>query len=355
MNPLDSINRIKECDRSGMLEIIESFPEQCLDAKRIGDEFELPEGFKTKYKNIACIGMGGSAIGADLVRSYIADKAEVPLFVIRSYALPDFVDDGTLVIASSYSGNTEETLSAYDEAVKRGCGIIAITSGGKLLELAKDDNAGIINIPAGLPPRAALGYSAFSILILLSKTGIIKDQSFFIDDAIRNLRKLKKLNFGHKIKSKDNQAKKIAKQIYGKMPVVYAACDRVDAVVTRWHGQLAENSKTLSLRNVFPEMTHNEIEGWENPPAILENSVVIMLEDAADDRRVLKRMAVVKKILKKSGIDVIEIRSTGNELLGRIFSLVYMADFVSFYLAMLNRIDPSPVARIAYLKRELSK
>lgn len=338
-----------------MLGLIESFPEQCLDAKRIGDEFELPEGFRTKYKNIACIGIGGSAMGADLVRSYIADKAEIPLFVIRSYELPDFVDEGTLIIASSYSGNTEETLSAYGEAVKRGCRIITVTSGGKLLKLAKDDNAGIINIPAGLPPRAALGYSSFSILILLSKIGVIKDQSVFIDETIQHLRKLKRAHFGHKIKSRDNQAKKIAKSLYGRMPVMYAACDRTDAVVTRWKGQLAENSKTLSSGNVFPEMTHNEIEGWERPHNILKNSIVIMLEDAADDRRVSKRMAVVRKILRKSGVDMIEVKSTGKELLSRIFSLIYLADFVSFYLAVLNRIDPSPVERISYLKKELSK
>lgn len=355
MDPLDNISRIKKYDRSGMLELIESFPDQCLDAKRIGYEFELPAGYKTRYKNIVCVGLGGSAIGADLVKSYIADEAKVPFFVIRNYTLPNFTDEETLIIASSYSGNTEEVLSAYRDATRMSCQIIVITSGGKLLKLAKDDGAGIINIPAGLPPRAALGYSSFSILILLSKIGVIKDQSFFIDDAIRNLRKLKKLYFGYKVKSKDNQAKKIAKRIYGRIPVIYASSDHLDAVVTRWRGQIAENSKTLSLGNFFPEMTHNEIVGWENPGFMLKNSVIIMLRDAADHSRVSKRMDIAKKIFKKREVDVIEIKSMGKELLARIFSLIYMADFVSFYLAILNGIDPSPVDRISYLKMELSK
>ena len=338
-----------------MLELIESFPEQCQDAKRIGYEFQLPEEFKTKYKNIVCIGLGGSAIGADLVRSYITDDAEVPLFVSRNYTLPNFADDQTLVIASSYSGNTEEVLSAYRDARDRSCEIIAITSGGKLSEIAKDDDIATINIPAGMPPRAALGYSFFPLLILLSKIGIIKDRAFSIDETIRVLRKLKAACLNHRINDRDNQAKRIADEIYGKLPVIYAGIDHIDSVVTRWRGQLAENSKTLASSNLLPEMNHNEIVGWKNPKSVLKNSVVIILRDAADHPRVSKRIDVTKKILMKENIGVIEIRSTGKELLARIFSLIYIGDYVSFYLAILNKTDPSPVERISYLKKELSR
>lgn len=353
MDSLDSITNIKKYDRSGMLELIESFPDQCQDAKRIGYEFELPKGFKTKYRNVVCIGLGGSAIGADLVRSYIADDLRIPFFVIRNYTLPNFVDENTLVIASSYSGDTEEILSAYRDAMSRGSEAIVITSGGKLSKIAKDDSIGVINIPSGLPPRAALGYSFSPLLILLSKIGIIKDQEFFIDDMIRNLRRMKNTRLGRKIGNKDNQAKKIANEIYGKLPVIYGGQDHSDAVVTRWRGQLAENSKTLALGNIFPELSHNEIVGWENPKAALKNSVVIMLRDAADHPRVSRRMDITKNILKKCNVGVIEVSSAGKELLARMFSLVYIGDYVSFYLAVLNRIDPSPVDRIAYLKREL--
>jgi len=351
----DSIGSIAKYDKSGMLEIIESFPEQCQDAKLIGYEFRLPEGFRTKYKNIVCAGLGGSAIGADLVRSYTAEELKIPLFVTRNYKLPGFADRDTLVIISSYSGDTEETLSAYRDAKTRAAGIVAMTSGGKLSGFAKEDDVPVVNIPAGLPPRAAFGYSFFPILILLSRMGMIKDQAFFIDDAIKNLRSLKKSRLGRRVEHKENQAKKIASKLYGKLPVIYASEGHLDAVVTRWRGQLAENSKTLASSHVFPEMSHNEIVGWENPKPVLKESAVIMLRDRADHPRISKRMNIVKKMLAKKKIDVIEVRSTGKELLGRIFSLVYIADFVSFYLAMFNKVDPMPVESITYLKKELVK
>jgi len=353
VNPLDSASAIKKYDKSKMFELIESFPDQCEDAKRIGYEFELPRNIKTEYKNIVFAGLGGSAIGADLVRSYVTRDVNIPFFVNRNYKLPNFAGEDTLVIVSSYSGNTEEILSAYHDAIDKFCEVIAITSGGKLSKTAEDDGVGIITIPAGLPPRAALGYSFFPLLILLSKMGIIKDQAFFIDECIRNLRILKDTRFGGGIKNKDNEAKKIANVLYHKFPVIYAGQDHMDSVVLRWRGQLAENSKTLSSGNLFPEMTHNEIIGWENPTPVLRNSVVVILKDSADHPGVSKRMDVVKNILKKDNIGVIEVKSVGKELLSRIFSLVYMADYVSFYLAILNKVDPSPVERITYMKKKV--
>ena len=352
---LDDLRIIEKHDASDMLELIESFPEQCADAKRIGNEFELPKGFNTKYKNIVCIGLGGSAIGADLARSYIADDSKVPLFVNRNYTLPNFVDEGTLVIASSYSGNTEEVLSAYSDARARGCEIAVITSGGKLEKNAREDGVPYVKIPALFPPRSALGYSFIPLLILLSKIGIIKDQGSSIDEAVQVLKKLKNSKIGYRVKHKDNQAKKIAADLYGKLPVIYAAFDHMDSVVTRWRGQFAENAKTLASSHLFPEMNHNEIVGWDNPKAILKNSVVIMLRDAADHPRTSKRMDITKNIFKKNKIKVIEVCSLGKELLARMLSLIYIGDFASFYLAILNGVDPTPVERITYLKKELDK
>ena len=355
MKPLDKTGNIKKYDKSGMLEIIESFPDQCQDAKLIGYEFRLPPNFKTRYKNIVCAGLGGSAIGADLVRSYTANELNIPLFVNRDHMLPGFADQETLVIISSYSGNTEETLSAYRDARSRGSEITVITSGGKLSKLAKEDDVPVIDIPAGLPPRAALGYSFFPVLILLSKLGLIKDQASFIDDTINNLRRLKNTRLGRKVGSKANQAKKIAGELYGKFPVIYGSQDHIDAVVTRWRGQLAENSKTLASSGLFPEMSHNEIVGWENPRPVLRKSVAVMLRDSADHPRISKRMDIIKRILKKDGISVTEVKSIGNGLLARMFSLIYMGDYVSFYLAILNKTDPTPVERITYLKEELAR
>lgn len=355
MNELDSFKKIEKRDESSMLELIESFPDQCQDAKCIGDKFELPQEFKRSYKNIVCTGLGGSAIGADLARSYIAADAQIPVFVNRNYTLPNFVCEDTLVIASSYSGNTEETSSAYREAVSRGANIIAITSGGKLEKAARRDDIPCLIIPGGFPPRCALGYSFFPLLAILARIGIIKDQAQSIDDAIHNLRKLRNSRIGYKVPHNNNPAKKISAQIFGKFPVIYASSERIDAVVTRWRGQLAENSKTLSSGHLFPEMDHNEIVGWENPEKVLKECVAIILRDAADHPRISKRMDVTKNLLKKDKVKVIEVFSCGPGLLARIFSLVYIGDFVSFYLAILNGIDPTPVKKITMIKKELAK
>ena len=355
MNQLDSFKRIEKYDESGMLELIESFPEQCQDARRLGDEFELPQGFKRSYKNVVCAGIGGSAIGADLVRSYIADEALIPVSVNRNYTLPNFVSGETLVIASSYSGNTEEILSAYRDARSRDAQVLVITSGGKLEKMSNRDDVPCMTIPAGFPPRCALGYSFFPLLLVLSKIGIVKDQAAFTDDAVRNLRKLKDSRIGYKVPEKDNLAKRIAGEIFGKLPVIYAGHDHIDAVVTRWRGQLAENSKTLSWGHLFPEMNHNEIVGWENPKRVLKECVAIILRDASDHPRVSKRMDITRHTLKESRVKVLEVSSAGKELLARMLSLVYIGDFVSFYLAILNGIDPAPVERITMIKKELAK
>ncbi|MDD5173416.1 MAG: bifunctional phosphoglucose/phosphomannose isomerase [Candidatus Omnitrophica bacterium] len=352
---LDGFKRIEKYDESSMLELIESFPEQCQDAKCIGDGFELPQGFKRSYKNIICTGLGGSAIGADIVRSYISADARIPVSVNRNYTLPNFVAEDTLAIVSSYSGNTEETLSAYREAVSRNSSVIVITSGGKLEKAAKKDNLPCLIIPEGFPPRCALGYSFFPLLTVLAKIGIIKDQAGSIDDAMRNLRKLRDSGIGYKIPFKNNLAKKTAAEIFGKFPVIYASQDRIDAVVTRWRGQLAENSKTLSSGHLFPEMNHNEIVGWENPKKVLKDCVAIILRDVDDHPRISMRMDVTRNLLRKGKAKVLEISSSGRGLLARIFSLIYIGDYVSFYLAILNGIDPTPVNKITYLKKEMAK
>lgn len=352
---LDSPTAIKKYDVSKMIGLLESFPAQCRDAKVIGLKFQPPDSYKSRYENIVCTGLGGSAIGADIARSYVADEAASPMIVNRNYTMPGFVGARSLVITSSYSGNTEETLSAYNDAKARGARIIVITSGGRLCELAKRDGFPVVAIPGGLPPRCALGYSFFPLLIVLSKLGIIKDRSADIDEAIKVMEGLKDGKLGPKVKGRNNIAKEIAKGIYGKYPVIYGSQDRVDAVVTRWRGQLAENSKTISSSHLFPEMNHNEIVGWANPEKILKDLVVIVLRDRDDHPRIARRIDITEKIIKDAGVKVIEAVSVGSGLLARIFSLVYTGDFVSYYLAILNKEDPTPVDRITYLKESLEK
>lgn len=355
MISLDSLSAIKRYDPSGMAGLIESFPKQCRDAERIGLLSKIPASFKIKYSNIICAGMGGSAIGADIARSYIAGEALTPIFVNRNYALPAFAGKGSLVIISSYSGNTEETISVFKDAVAKHARVIVITSGGRLEEMARRKSMPVVIIPPGFPPRAALGHSFFTLITVLSKIGVIGNKTKDIDEAIKAMERLEKASLGITVRSSENIAKQIARSIYLKIPVIYSGADHMDAVVTRWRGQLAENAKTIASSNLFPEMAHNEIVGWEYPKAALKNLAVIMLRDSGDNPFTAKRMKIVKKMISSLGVKVIEVDSRGKNLLARVFSLIYIGDYASFYLAILNRCDPTPVDRIAYLKKEMAR
>lgn len=355
MLSLDNIKLIEKIDKSRMADLLGRFSEHCAAAKKIGCEFDVPGSFRSGLKNVVCAGLGGSAIGADIIRSYLADESPVPIFVNRDYRLPAFVDSGSLVVVSSYSGDTEETISAYKDAKARCAKIIVITSGGSLREMAGRDGNPVISIPSGIPPRCAIMYSSIPLLVLLSGIGVVDDRSRDIDGVIDMARSFDKEKIGISVPLKKNVAKMAAKDLYKRFPVIYGAQSHVDAVVTRWKGQLAENSKALSSGNVFPEASHNEIVGWENPSKLLEKFTAVILRDARDNVRVSKRLDIMKKILKGGGVRVIEVNSEGEELLARMFSLIYIGDYVSFYLAILNGCDPTPVKRIQYLKKEMAR
>lgn len=356
MHLLDDVEHLQKFDRSDMLDILGSFPGQCRSAKALGEMAFIPARFKrSQFKNIVCTGLGGSAIGADIARSCLADKMDLPMIVNRDYLLPNFVGPATLLVVSSYSGNTEETISAYKDGKAKKAKIIVITSGGRIKKLACRDGNPLVEIPGGFPPRTALGYSFFALVAVLSKLGIVKEMPSDIDKAIDSLEMLEKKCIGASVKSGCNMAKRLAIDLVGKLPVIYSAQAHTDAVATRWKGQLAENAKTLALTNVFPEMNHNEIMGWENPREVLKKTVVLLLRDQLDHPRVAKRMDITKKILSKDGVKVVEVKSSGRSLLERVFSLVYIGDFVSYYLAILNKEDPTSIARINYLKKELAR
>jgi len=353
MGNLDAADLFKKYDASRLLKIIESFPAQVREAAQIGSKFKLPDIYNRKYSNIVCAGLGGSAIGADIMRSYTADEAGIPISVSRNYTLPNFVGPESLVIVSSYSGNTEETISAYTDARARGARIIAITSGGRIKDMTKADGFACLVIPSGLPPRWALGYSFFPLLALMSKMGVIADKSVEVDETIKVLEDLNAKSIGVAVPTSKNIAKRIASDLHEKYGIIYGGQDHIDCVVTRWRGQIEENAKALASSHVFPEMNHNEIVGWENPRALIKKFVAVILRDKSDHPRTSKRMDISRGILKKKAAKVIEVRSAGDSLLARIFSLVYIGDFASYYLAMLNKQDPTPVDSVTYLKNEL--
>ena len=318
-------------DNSNMLKVIEDFPHQCRTA------LSLPKGMTVsgKVDKIVVAGMGGSAVGGDLLKLYLHDL-KIPIFVVRDYKLPNFVDENTLVFAVSYSGNTEETISAFEDAQKKKAKIVAVTSGGKLSEEAKK----VIKIPSGLQPRAALGYLFFPALGVLVNSGIVKDSSADVNEMLDILSKKDEFkSFGEKL----------AKQIGNKTPLIYAS-EQFSAVAYRWKTQFNENSKAAAFTHVFSEMNHNEIVGYQTMSR--EKFISIFLRDNFDNDRIKKRMDITKDIISQK-VEVAEVYTKGNSLLSRLFSGIYYADFASYFLAIQNKIDPTPVNVIENLKKKL--
>lgn len=334
------------------------FPKQIEDAVKIGNASQtanrppsqVGEAGKpqTAYKNVVFSGMGGSAIAGEFLKDYLNSEIKVPIFVNRDYFFPNFVDKESLLFLNSYSGNTEEVLSAYEEAKKKKLRPIIISSGGKLIEKAKQDNISFITIPFGIPPRAALAYSFFIPLIVLSQFGLISKKEKDIKETVFVLEKIKEKI----IKEKENDAKKVSFFFLNKFPVIYTS-NSFAAVAIRLKQQLAENSKTLSSINFLPEMNHNEIVGWEFPD-LIKDFKVLFLRDKEENARIKKRFRISQEIIDEK-VKILEIWSTGESLLARTFSLIYIGDFISYYLALLNKVDPTPVEKIGYLKKRLKK
>lgn len=342
---------IQRFDHSDMRRLLTGFPQQAEEAVRIGRGAALPYRAST-IRNIVVNGLGGSAIGGDLLRSYLADEVKVPFIVNRTYTLPSFVDRDTLVIISSYSGNTEETIAAHREAHRRKAKVLCVSSNGETARMAKKYRQPLITIPGGLPPRAALGYSFFPVMLALAKMKFIRSRDADIRETITLLRKKSRT---YASLTKTNIAFELAKQLYTKLPIIYSGGERFDIVNLRWRGQLAENAKVLAFGHVLPEMNHNELVGWKVLKRHMDEMVVVFLRDKADHPRVKIRMEITKDIVQQYAAKVIEVESEGRSLLARMFSLVYLGDWVSYYLAMLNGVDPTPVKVIDYLKNELAK
>jgi len=347
------MDNIQRTDKAKMLDLLLDFPGQCRAALDIARKSEVVFA-KRDFTKILFAGLGGSAIGGDLVKSYLYSTVKLPISVCREYDLPAYVDSNTLVFIASYSGNTEETLSAYLQAKEKGATVVAISSGGTLKENAHKDKVTLILIPPGLPPRSALGYLSIIPLCILAKLGLAPDASASVNQMAGLLEELGN-NLHPRVGQEDNIAKFIAGKLVNKFAVVYSGSVHFDVCATRLRGQLAENSKSLASSHFFPEMNHNEIVGWQNPRKLFKDFIVLMLRDKQLHPRVAKRMDITRDILQKEGVTVIEIWSRGEDLLGRIFSLIYIGDFISYYLAILYGIDPTPVDRVTYLKEQLKK
>ena len=354
MNKLDNSKFISKLDASNMLKLISGLPDQCRHAYDIGKKARVSKP-NLRIDNIVFAGLGGSAIGADIVRVYLQNEIKVPIVVCRNYTLPDFVGENTLLFCASYSGNTEETLSSFEDGLKRGASIITMGSGGKLKERSLKSSFNHIDIPSGFPPRTAVGYMSVTVLAILEQMGFIKDKEKEVTQLCSALSDLRDKEVGIDVAAGKNISKQLAAKLCNKYCVIYGTSDTSEAAAIRWRGQIAENSKALSSSHVLPEMNHNEIVGWEFPKDVLKQIKVIILRDKNDHSRTQKRIDISKTVIKKSGAEIIELERKESSILARVFSLIYIGDFVSFYLAILNDIDPTPVKQVDYLKGELAK
>jgi len=352
---LDKLKNIKKYDQNDMASILEAFALQCQEALAIADKVIMPIAYqKKKFENIVFCGMGGSAIGAALIKDILRHELNIPMFVCQQYTLQAFVNKASLIVISSYSGNTEETVSCFNDALKRKAPMIVISSGGKLEGLAKKHRVPFLKIHGDYPPRCALGFSFFCGLKILSKLKLIGNMSKDISETVKILDDLGVLMVPA-VKIGHNEPKKIAQMLMNRFIVIYSSSEFSEAVSVRFKGQLAENSKTFSSVNFIPELNHNEIEGWNKPAAMLKNTAVIFLEDRNELKKIRCRFRATKKTIKPTGCKIITLVATGKSKMAKIFSLIYFCDWVSYYLAIINNVDPYPVKRIEKLKKDLTR
>jgi glucose/mannose-6-phosphate isomerase len=347
---IESVERIRAADPEDMLGRIKELPKQIQGAWQVTRAAQLPPAYGD-VRNITVIGMGGSAIGGDLAAALLADELKVPMTVHRDYGLPAYIGRDSLVIASSYSGNTEETLSAFEEARKRGAKVLALTTGGTLATQARAANYPVVTFSYKARPRATLGYSLGLVLGSLTRLGLIRDLSSDIDAAVADLAKLEeRVHEG----ARTNDAKKLAIELYGRVIFAYGA-GVMGVMARRVKGQWNENAKNWSAYDVMSELNHNAVVGFPNPQIAREAITVLLLRSDRDNPRHKIRFDVTRELLDRASIQHKTLQFGGTNLLSEVLQMTLFTDYVSFYVALLNGADPSPNTAIDYLKDRLAK
>jgi len=349
---LDDPVLFSELDPGGMLRRIGELPQQCRAAWELTQGLDLPVSYSA-IKHVVLLGMGGSAIGGALLQGLVNGECRLPITVVRGYSLPAFVQGPDyLVIGCSYSGNTEETLSSFGQGLARGVLPVAITTGGKLAALAQERDAPVVHFEYQAQPRAALGYSFILLLGLLHQLDLLRDYAADVEEAIQVMEAWQ-AEIGPQAPSAHNAAKLLAERLSGQLPVIYGA-GFLAAVANRWKTQINENSKHWAFFEILPELNHNAVVGFSIPQAVRDQTHVIMLRSNLDHPRVQMRWDVTRELLVCEEVAAEEFLGRGESRLAHMLSLIHFGDYVSFYLAMLNDADPTPVESIAFLKRRLA-
>lgn len=349
-NVLDDLDAIRDLDKHGMVKLCVDMPAHSEKAIALAKPIQVEHA---QPRAVIVAGMGGSAIGGELLQNWLASKTRVPIDVCRDYKLPAHADTDTLVFAVSYSGETEETLSAFHDAVKKDCRVVSVTSGGHLQALSEKHGFPCVVIPRDLPPRMAFPYLFFPLATVMLKLRLARGLEGEINEALKIIEKIAAQN-SPSVPTNRNLAKSLAIKVKGTVPVVYAA-SQYAAVAHRWKTQFNENSKTPSKYEVFPELNHNEVVGWERSTELHRLFSVILLRDHDEDSRLKLKIELTKKIALRELKRLFEVYADGESTLAKMLSLLCVGDYVSIYLAVLNEVDPFPVKTITRIKEELSR
>ena len=348
-SPLDEIGEIRKIDKSNMLSFCVEAPKHYHEAAKTAEKISLAY---SKPENIIVAGMGGSAIGGELLKDWTRDKASIPIEVSREYSLPAYANKKSLVLIASYSGETEESLSTFLDATKRKCMIHCMSSGGSLLEFAEKIGVPCLRIPSGIPPRAALPYLFVPLLMSLEKLNLVPSVSESLKEAVGILEKVSVENLPEK-PAENNFSKTLALGISETVPVVYGF-GVYRGVAQRFKQQFNENSKIPAKWEVFPELNHNEIMGWEEAGNLAKNFSAIFLRDKTELAAIRTRIETTKALMKPKA-KMFEVWSQGKSTLAKMLSTILVGDFTSVYLAILRKVDPTPVKTIALLKDRMKE
>jgi len=351
---LDRPEKYRSVDKSGMIDRILGCPEQIREAEKLVDQVELPPRGRDEIESVVVTGMGGSGIPGDFLRVILGPSLPVPLVVSKDYDLPKFVGPRTLVLAISYSGDTEETIAAFHQAVRGEAKMIAITGGGELARLCHKHNVPTVLVPAGSQTRAVFGYLLLSSLVVFERLGLARSmrqgrrEAATVAEAVRE-------ELHPSVPTVRNPAKQMARSLTGRFPVIYGARNGSEVAALRWRQQFNENSKMLAHHEAFPEMHHNEIAVWQAPQSVGGKIGLVFLRDQTETDQTRGSADLTRAMFEQRDEEVMEVWSKGKSLLARLFSQSYVGDFVSYYLALLRKVDPTPVEAIAFLRSELSK
>jgi len=340
----------KFIDPQGMKDAVYNFADDINKASKIGKKIRLNKKYNNIY-NIIVVGMGGSAIGGDINKMLLKNDLSIPLIVSRNYFIPKWANKHSLVVVSSYSGGTEETLSAFKDALSKECQIYGITTGGILSKKLSSNDLDFILIPSGLQPRAALAYSFVPMLYLFLHLGLIKID--LNNNLMNSIKLLKSVRDDYSLNDQKNPTWVLSNKIFDTIPIIYGETDNTSIVALRWSNQLSENSKMLAFCNEIPEFNHNEIVGWENNPKLIEKLSIIWLTDESDHERISIRQKISNRILETIVKNQFEISLHGATRFERLLHLIHFGDWVSLWCAYLHGTDPSPVEKILRLKEEL--